>query len=480
MNIKRIKSLLSLGENEQVEFKTSYSCFDSIGKTVCAFLNTTGGVVVCGVGDNGEIRGIEKKDSAVNVIERRLFDNIVPRSLIEVSVHEINEKSILLIEVPAGSDVPYTYQNHYFFRKGEHNIIADRDTIQDIFQRKVVEPIRWERRFSTADTAHDVDLKELASAVKHIEGSRGFRFTDTENVDTVLNDLSLGKHGRLTQGGDILFGKEPARRMPQVRVRAACFSEDKASDEYRDMQTYEGALFPVLEQVFDFIVRNTPTKAKFGRKRLERKDEPLYPVQAVREGLVNAFAHRDYSAFSGGIAVHVYPNRLELWNSGPLPEGITPATLAHGHLSILRNPDIAHVLYLRGRMEKIGRGSLLILRLCQEAGLPEPKWESDLHRGVTLTFFASPSGTKQGLSRDQAGTKSGLSSEQLELLRFFTSEHSIVELMNKVGRNNRTKFRQQCLNPLLEERYIEMTDPARPTSSKQKYRLTDKGKVCVR
>ena len=81
---------------------------------------------------------------------------------------------------------------------------------------------------------------------------------------------------------------------------------------------------------------------------------------------------------------------------------------------------------------------------------------------------------------DEVGTKQGLSSEQLELLRFFTSEHSIVELMHKVGRSNRTKFRQQCLNPLLEERYIEMTDPARPASSKQKYRLTDKGKVCVR
>jgi ATP-dependent DNA helicase RecG len=194
---------------------------------------------------------------------------------------------------------------------------------------------------------------------------------------------------------------------------------------------------------------------------------------------VNAFAHRDYADFAGGIAVHVYPNRLEIWNSGPLPEGITPATLAHGHLSVLRNPDIAHVLYLRGRMEKIGRGSLLILRLCQEAGLPEPKWESDIHRGVTLTFFASPAGTKLGLGRDQAGTRSGLSSEQLQLLRFFTNEHSIVELMGKVGRNNRTKFRQQYLNPLLDECYVEMTDPARPTSSKQKYRLTDKGKACV-
>jgi len=64
-------------------------------------------------------------------------------------------------------------------------------------------------------------------------------------------------------------------------------------------------------------------------------------------------------------------------------------------------------------------------------------------------------------------------------LKFFTNEHSIVELMGKIGRSNRTKFRQQYLNPLLEGRYVEMTDPTSPTSSKQKYRLTAKGKACV-
>ncbi len=191
---------------------------------------------------------------------------------------------------------------------------------------------------------------------------------------------------------------------------------------------------------------------------------------------MNAFAHRNYSDFSGGVAVHVYPNRLEIWNSGPLPEGITPATLAHGHLSILRNPDIAHVLYLRGRMEKIGRGSLLILRLCQEVGLPAPKWESDAHRGVTLTFFTPGSGTKMGPSRDQDGTKMGLSQEQQALLRLFEGEHSIAELQERIGRSNRTKFRDQLLNPLIAAGMVEMTEPEKPTSRNQRYRLTEEGR----
>jgi ATP-dependent DNA helicase RecG len=92
------------------------------------------------------------------------------------------------------------------------------------------------------------------------------------------------------------------------------------------------------------IIRNTPTNSTFSKNGLRRQDEFLYPPEAIREGLVNAFAHRDYTDSSGGIAVHIYPKRLEIWNSGSLPEGITPARLINGHLSVLRNPDIAHVL----------------------------------------------------------------------------------------------------------------------------------------
>jgi ATP-dependent DNA helicase RecG len=120
---------------------------------------------------------------------------------------------------------------------------------------------------------------------------------------------------------------------------------------------------------------------------LIREEQSLYPPAAVREGLVNAFAHRDYADFRGGIAVHLYPDRLEIWSSGAFPEGVTPQTLVQGHISILRNPDIAHVLYLRGLMEKLGRGGVLILNACETHGLPPPRWQAD-SLGVTLTLLA--------------------------------------------------------------------------------------------
>ena len=99
----------------------------------------------------------------------------------------------------------------------------------------------------------------------------------------------------------------------------------------------------------------------------------MYPEQAVREAIVNAFAHRDYSNFAGGIKVEVSPAHLKIWNSGAFPQGIDEHKIQQGHISVLRNPDIAHGLYLQGYVEKLGRGSVVIQQACKDAGLPAPK-----------------------------------------------------------------------------------------------------------
>jgi ATP-dependent DNA helicase RecG len=232
------------------------------------------------------------------------------------------------------------------------------------------------------------------------------------------------------------------------------------------MKSFEGPLVPVLEQVYDFIIRNTPTTATFPKNELQRRDEFLYPPEAIREGLVNAFAHRDYTDSSGGIAVHIYPKRLEIWNSGSLPEGITPKTLIIGHLSVLRNPDIAHVLYLRGFMEKVGRGSVLILRKCKERGLAEPVWTSDEKTGVTLTFFAPEVTTE-------------VTPEVFRMLRAFEGDMSRQDLQRSLGLKDDEHFRKAYLSPTIKESLIEMTLPDKPHSSKQKYRLTRKGRFLL-
>ena len=290
----------------------------------------------------------------------------------------------------------------------------------------------------------------------------------------VLEDLSVSKYGRLTNAGDILFSKNPAVRYPQTRAKAVCFAVEKSDGNYRDMKSFEGALVATLEEVYGFVLRNTPTKATFPNGALERTDEVLYPPAAVREGLVNAFAHRDYSGFSGGVSVFVYPDRLEIWNSGTFPEGITPEAIGNGHISILRNPDIAHVLYLRRYMEKLGRGSVLIRKACEDRNQPTPKWRSD-NIGVTLTLFApevspevSPEVTPE------------VTPEVMRILGIMTGEMSRKEMQIKLSLKDDEYFRKSYLKPALQADIIEMTIPDSPRSSKQKYRMTTYGKMIIK
>jgi ATP-dependent DNA helicase RecG len=147
----------------------------------------------------------------------------------------------------------------------------------------------------------------------------------------------------------------------------------------------------MLAQAEIFIRRNTRTTVSFRNQGLQTADNAEYPTDAVREGLVNAFAHRDYAAFHGGVAVRVFPSRLEIWNSGHLPAPLKPGDLKKNHPSIPVNPTIVQVLYIRGYMNRIGRGTQKIVNLCREYGLRPPTWR-DSSAGVTLTLHGRAGG----------------------------------------------------------------------------------------
>ncbi len=193
-----------------------------------------------------------------------------------------------------------------------------------------------------------------------------------------------------TQAADVFFAKNPALRHPQVRVRATRFAEDKGSNEFLDSRIFQGPLVQVLNKVLDFMERNLPITSHFNNDRIQREDKPQYPVYALREGLVNAFAHRDYTGFSGGLSIGIYPTRIEIWNSGRLPKELKVGDLRKNHPSLPTNPDIAHLIYIRGLMEQIGRGTQKVINACREHGLPAPKWQ-DQPSGVTLTLYSAKS-----------------------------------------------------------------------------------------
>ena len=468
MTPEELARLLALGEGQSVEFKI-WADARIVGQQVCAFLNSGGGYVVLGVSDNNEPVGVKEglNQNALHELEQQVVQGLTPKALVSFESQEVEGKTLWVIEVPAGKDIPYSYRDEVFVRVGEMTQRADVATLRDMIMRRQVEPERWERRFSDADLDDDLDEGEINRAMKRGENSHRYEAwgKDTSGPVQVLEYLGLVKYGRLTNGGDVLFARNPARRHAQIRVRCAAFSTDKTDDTYRDFKSFEGPLVSVLEEVFAFIRRNAPSRSHFGADTLVREDRGAYPDAALREALVNAFAHRDYADFRGGIRVQVFPHRVEIWNSGALPDGVTPDKLAKGQISVLRNPDIAHALYLQGMMEKLGRGGMLISRAFVEQGLPPPEWQSD-GQGVTLVLRTPEVATE---------VTTEVTTEVAKVLMSLEGEATRQQLQQSIGLKNGEHFRKHYLLPALAAGVIEMTLPDKPTSRMQRYRLTAKG-----
>jgi len=388
MILQSVKTQLKAGEGIDTQFASGIDDLDCIAKTVCAFLNTNGGSIFCGVDDQGKLIGVDVNRQQLKDIHSYLLNVITPKALFTVNCDDENGKSLLTIEVPAGKDRPYLFSDRVYIRQKSQTRIADSDTLRNLIQIKSISTERWERRPSVAMNEDDLDKDEIFQTASEARQGGRFSFSDEHDPILILEELAVYNAKGLTQAADILFAAHPSNRHPQTRARVTLFASDKGADEYIDDQMVEGPLVKVFNDVFNFVTRNIKQHARFDSSEVRREDRPEYPMDALREGLVNAFSHRDYANFSGGISVGMYPDRIEIWNSGHLPEGIKPGDLRRNHPSLPTNPDIAHVLYLRGLMERIGRGTQKIINSCRNYGLPSPLWKDD-PTGVTLTLRAN-------------------------------------------------------------------------------------------
>lgn len=357
-----------------------------VAATVCAFLNSRGGTLVIGVNDSGRVTGVADAAKRADSLRMFLRNAISPRVLVSVNVDSVeNGAKVVTVEVPAGRDRPYVSAGSIFVRHGKETQAAAGDVIRRIVQEQAFEPVRWERGIASGVDVSDLDTEEIRRTVSEAKQTRGYAFRDSEDLSEVLTDLSLLQQGRLTNAAAVLFGAAPARSLPQSRIRITAFSTDKGSD-YLDDRVLEGHAFSLLEQAFSFVRQHIRISAAFQPGQVERTSRPEYPFEALREGIVNAIVHRDYSLASGGVTVGVYPERIEIWNSGQLPKELSVQDLKRSHPSLPGNPDMAHVFYLRGIIERIGRGTIKIVEQCKAAGLKPPEWKATAS-GITLTYF---------------------------------------------------------------------------------------------
>lgn len=377
--------LVDDGESGRVEFVETAESLERIARTVCAFLNTSGGTIVVGLDASGSASGSLGMQQA-ETIRDYLRSVVTPPVVFSVSLDEIEQGSVVVVEVPAGRDVPYVVHGGVYVRQGGSTRPADAALIRQMVLDKSIDSPRWERRPSLGLELDGLATDLLEDTIRLASDRRGYRFRDSSST-AVLEELGLLQFGRLTNAANVAFGKKVFRRHPQTRLRAVCYQSDRG-DDFVDEQLYEGPAFRLLDDVLAFLKRHIAIAAEFVPGQAERITRPTFPFNSLEEGIVNSLVHRDYASSSGSVSVSIYPDRLEIWNSGRLTKGLTAKMLEMAqHASILINPDICQIFYLRGLMERVGRGTYKMVRECRQFGMRTPQWENTA-TGVRLTLFA--------------------------------------------------------------------------------------------
>ncbi|HSD58592.1 MAG TPA: DUF4062 domain-containing protein [Methanotrichaceae archaeon] len=319
-------------------------------------------------------------------------------------------------------------------------------------------------------TLEDVSQEKVADFLERAKRGRGYALGPETPMKKALAHLNLLDGVRPSHAAILLFGKEPQRFLITSEVKCLHFHGTEVRKPIPSYQIYRGTVFDLVDQAVDFVM------SKINRRIGTRSAGPAVPVtyelprDAVSEAIVNAIAHRDYAS-NASVQVMLFVDRLEVWNPGQLPPTLTPESLRGPHPSIPRNPLLADPLFLTRYIEKAGTGTLDMIALCKEAGLSPPEFRQDGSQFVQTIWRPLASATPK------VGTKSALSRHQVKILEKCDEEAALLELMAIAGRTDRTKFRKQVLTPLIADGLIEMTIPHKPTSSRQKYRLTEKGRA---
>ena len=368
-----IKELIQQQEHHSLEFKSNWNV-EAILKTICAFLNTDGGWIIVGHNEKELIGLRDITEGNVSKLKQIALEQIFPQPLIYIQLEIVDGKSVVLLNVLKGSRQPYSFLNKYYIRKGSQTMEAGPDDVSLILRSPNEYTSGWEKLTTVEATYSDLNENEIVSTIK-AANKLGKTKSLPESPGDFLSYFQLLDYTSVKNGAVILYGNEPNRFFTQCRIRITNMPEGATGDRFSDIEIIEDNLFVSFSKVMGYFKKNNPIVSEFYPDSPIRTDREKYPFAALDEAIVNAMVHRDYGDMSGEITINIHKDKIEIINSGEIPEDIIKGkNKIEAHHSVLRNPTIAHMFFLRGKMEKLGRGLSLIKKQFDELGMKSPEW----------------------------------------------------------------------------------------------------------
>ncbi len=424
-------------EDKNTEFKREY--VDDIKKTLIAFANTDGGIVHIGIADDGSVNGVNDVDAIMLQVSNVIRDAIKPdlTMFCDITAEIMQEKQIVKITVNRGTARPYYLTakgirpEGVYIRQGAASVPASESVILSMIRE-------------TAGDSYE-EARSLNQELTFSDANDIFEMKQVSFGEVQKRSLGLiGEDGTYTNLGLLLSDQ------CTHTVKIAVF-EGEQKTVFKDRREFGGSLLKQLNDAYQFIDQFNHTHAH--TEGLYRVDKRAYPTEAIREALLNAIVHREYS-FSASTLISIFDNRIEFVSIGGLARGISQSDILLG-ISIARNKKLADVFYRLHLIEAYGTGMPKIMEAYKEYGL-EPNIEiSDNAFKITLSNTnVTVKEIKIELTENEQGVlsvlKEGVKSRpEIQKVLGFSQTTTIVTiaalidkgLIIKVGNGNKTKYK---------------------------------------
>jgi ATP-dependent DNA helicase RecG len=367
MTRDEIMALLQQGKGQEIDFRIEQTSARALAESLIALANANGGTVLVGV-DPGSARpqGLKDAEAARDAALEAAFLT-EPSLIIPLpEVVALDDKDVLVITIPPGLPHVYSLRGKYLIRVGTQNKpLAPKKLRQLIIERG---EISFESLTQAGATLDDIDWDK---AERYLASLGGLSAATTEEALYNRGCLVREDGGyRPTNAGVLLFGVQPERFVKSSEIIVARYAGREMSDAFV-REDIRGTLPDQIRRAEAFLVSNMKRGVRL--VSLEREEQVEYPTKAVREAIVNAVAHRDYSIRGDEIRVFMFSDRIEFYSPGRLPGHVTVDNIVEERFS--RNEVIVQVLADMGFIEHLGYGIDRMIKLMRDYGLPAPRFQ---------------------------------------------------------------------------------------------------------
>ncbi len=398
-----LETLLESGETPTLEFKVAPPRISELAERLCGFANSLGGMLVIGVADKSwEVVGVKNASEAADTVLQaaRLCKPTVRLEPAHPQVMELKGKPVLVATVPPNDGTLYQAGGVFWVRRGTHTIPLDLTEIEAFLYMRGT--LNWETRPVLRATLQDLDMT-LVEAYLNQRPDRSKLSGRLANTGEVLINLGCATATgdgagqmitRPTNAGMLLFGYAPQQFLMQSEIVCTLYAQGDSLGlrRYADRRVLHGTLTRQIDQAEAFFKQYVPVAARM--QGFHRIDEPDYPLEALREAVVNAVVHRDYSLQGEAVRLFYYTgDRVEIHNPGLLLPGVRLEDLQQGQArSRPRNAIIANILrdLPGGYMERVGSGISFMLNQMRLLGRPDPQFKEQGEFVVTFWQTATP------------------------------------------------------------------------------------------